>query len=528
MFLAVLIVGVSLALSIGPAWDEPDNIFSGGQYWNFFQSGFKPSILLEKDAGASIFGNIIYTQEPDLARYPPIPNYVGTAFAVIGHQFGMQMTGPNVIVAFHIATVVFFAILVVTVYAFGGLMGLPIAGRLFAACAIFLYPTMFGHGLSDLKDTAQVALFTLSLYLLLRSLVAETLEKHASGVINKFTITGAIVWGLAIATKFNAVYVQVIAGVWIVCTGLPALFTHDRKNPKLFGQAVGTIFIYAVIGLTVAFIVWPYLWFDPVHRIVEVVRYFTTVGQGYQIFWNGTLYQVGVGKSLWWYPWANLLLATPIVVLFAIGLGFLRSVAGIFLKHKENRIPFLLILWILIPLSRAIMPSAAFYDGIRHFMEVLPPLMLLAAFGVGTLISGRWRWVLPLAAVIIIGYLIVIDVNYAPYSSGYFNAFAANPNVLYDRDIEALSVHEAMQYLDTNYTGARVWVPIGGHLSWYYLKAGDEYVYNSGDADSIVLVNKSSHFSEKEFVATLGGAYVPVYTVTRQGAVFAWVFRKKE
>jgi hypothetical protein len=128
----------------------------------------------------------------------------------------------------------------------------------------------------------------------------------------------------------------------------------------------------------------------------------------------------------------------------------------------------------------------------------------------------------------IIGYLIFIDINYVPYSSGYFNAFAVNPNIQYDRDIEALSVHEAMQYLDANYPPSRVWVPIAGHLSWYYLKAGDQYVYNSGEADSIVLVNKSSHFSEKEFVATLGGAYVPVYSVTRQGAIFAWVFRKKE
>lgn len=479
LFFCVCAIGIVLIPKIGPSWDEPDNIYSGGQYARFFQLRLDPAILTSRQKSASIFSDQIDSLEPSLARYPPIPNYVGTVLALLAPV----STGAHIIIAFHLATLLFFALLVATVYRFGILLGLPVWGSLFAAAATFLYPTLFGYGLSNIKDTAQVSLFTLSLYYLMKG---------------RF-VKGSMFWGLALASKFNAIYVPII---WF--------FASNKRK----------FFVGVFIGLFTAFLVWPYLWFDPISRAVEVVRYFTTVGSGYMIFWNGVLYQVGVGRVLWWYPWANILLATPIPLLILVVIGVIREI-------REKR-GFLLI-WILVPTLRAFLPHAAFYDGMRHFLEILPAFMLLAAVGLTQLVKlvKLGKLGKTILAAVILGQLVYINVQYFPYSTGYLNAFARDPNTRFDRDIEALSVKEAMDYLHTTYGNIVVWSPFGGHLSWPYLRELDVYDFTSKLADSVIFVNKSSHITEKDFLVQLGPSYRLDHVIRRGNAIFGWVYRRK-
>lgn len=468
LFLIVFMTGFLLVPEIGPAWDEPDNIYSGGQYVNFFSRGVFSS---------SIFNNTIYTQESALARYPPIPNYVGTAIALLS---GAD-TSHTIIVAFHVATVLFFALLVVVVYKFGLLLGISHGASLFAASITFLHPTLFGHGLSNLKDTAQVSLFTLALYVLVRK---------------KF-IAGGLSWGVALATKFNAIYVPII---W-------ALGTMHKKK----------LLIILPIGLITAFVVWPYIWFDPIGHTVEVIRYFTTVGQGYKLFWNGVLYEVGTGGMLWWYPWTNILLTTPLPLLVLEFIGFLWVV-----HNKNQRI---LAVWFVFPLLRAFLPTAAFYDGMRHFMEILPAGSLIAAIGLQKI--GATTIHRHIVSPLILIHLLFINITYFPYSTGYLNVIARDPNVRFDRDIEALSIKEAISRVHNTFDSMTLWSPIGGHLSWYYLNTDDRYVYSSSEADTIILVNKSSHIRKNEFEPLIADQFTLFSEVRRGDAVFAWIYRKK-
>lgn len=470
LFLGVFVVGMFLSPRIGPAWDEPDNIYAGGQI-------LAPSLVEGR----------IYTQEPSFSHYPPVPNYVGMMIALAGERLGWVKTPHDIIVAFHFAAALFFALLVATMYRFGRLLGLSVWSSVFAAIATFLYPTLFGHGYSNIKDIAQASLFTVSLYYLVRG--------------GKGVIIGGVVWGLGLAAKFNAIYVPIIWGIWML---------FSRKKLLFIAYS---LFLIASIGAIAAVAVWPYLWGDPIGRASEVVRYFTTVGQGYRAFWDGTLYQVGVGNVLWWYPWANLLLVTPVPLLILGALGGLREI-------RERR--GLLLLWLVVPMVRAFLPNAAFYDGLRHFLEVLPAWVLLAAIGMEQLGRlGRWG-----VGALVVGQLLFINVTYFPYSTGYYNVLAKNPNVRFDRDIEALSVKEGIEYLHTKYGAIRLWSPIGGHLSWYYLMPEDRYVYSGSEADSIILVNKSSHIRQTEFDKDSTKSFVLDHVIRRGDAIFAWVYRK--
>lgn len=506
LFLGVFLFGAVASRGIGPAWDEPDNIFSGGQYATFFRNGLNPSILSRRDPDASAFGERIYTQEPAIARYPPIPNYVGTLITTIQNA-GSNPSGRDIIASFHVATALFFALLVATTFRFAVLLGFSVWESLLAALLTFTYPTLFGHGLSNLKDTAQIALFTLTLYYLVRFTRLRQMRD---------LIAGSVVWGLALASKFNAIYIPIIWMCW-------TLLIKRRKTvsfaPHFFTVLSG--------GLAVMIMVWPYLWFDPTGRIGEVIAYFTTVGRGYRLFWDGTLYQVGVGQILWWYPFANIMLGTPLPLLILLVSGVWSGIHSIRVHTRHQELVYLLLCWITVPLLRAFLPNAAFYDGMRHFMEIIPALMLLSVFGLRYLRTlGNLGRFAPLVALLVLAQLTVINVLYFPYSTGYLNMLARNANGRFDRDIEALSVKEAVDYVHRKYGRMTVWSPIGGHLSWYYLTPKDRYVYSASEADTVILVNKSSHIREKEFVEALPKRLALTHVIMRDGAVFAWIYRQ--
>ncbi len=501
VFFVVVGLGFVLVPSIGVSWDEPDNIYAGGVYWNFFVQGGDPRVFEQANIPtSSYFGNTIYSQNTDLHRYPPVPNYVGTAISAIARSAGWGNTAVAIMRSFHWATVLFFALLTVTVFRFGRLLGLNYGASLFGALGALFYPTLFGYGFSNLKDTAQAAMFTLTLYYLVRA------ELVAS---KKDLLVGGALWGLALATKFNAIYVPIIWGLWFLVLG------KRRAMPV-------RVLTVVAIGLVTSFLVWPYLWFDPVGRSLSVIRYFTSVGEGFAIFWNGQLFHVGIGQPLWWYPWANLVVVTPLPILI---LSIIGTVAVGFGLLRGKKLHSVLLIWLVVPFLRAMLPRAAFYDGLRHFLEVLPAVILLAAEGLD-IFARQWRKTATVVAVVTIGYLIFVNITLFPYSSGYYNELARNANTNFDRDIEALSVGEAMDWLHNRYGAVRVWARIGGHLAWYWVRSGDTYVYGPETADFIILVNKSSHITRPDFEKYIGPAFRLDHVVSRSDAILAWIYKR--
>lgn len=509
LFFLVLVVGFGLSPSIGPAWDDPDNIFSGGVYVNFIQHGFDSAYFHNLTDKASAYGDWIVPNDRLTARYPPVPNYVGVLFVLVAQVLHIPVTAQVIIVAWHLAAVFFFAMLVSMTFRFGLLLGLSAVSSLFASLAVFMYPQLFGHGFSNLKDTAQAALMITSLYYLVRA-TKDNAVKRIDFII------GAVIFGLGLATKFNAIYVPVIWGIWRL-----VMSRNSIVRTVFYG------FCIVVIGLVTMFAVWPFLWFDLVPHIIEVVKYFTTVGQGYRIVWDGIWNNVGVGKSLWWYPGMSYLYTTPLLLLCLVGWGCIVVCR----QHAQKPSWVILPIWILIPLVRTLSPWSAFYDLTRHFMEIIPATLLMAAIGLEWFFRKKRHFValgIMLVAVII-GQMISINATYFPYSTGYYNVLARNPNVNFDRDILALSVKETMDYVHRRYGNVRIFFTIGGHLSRYYLTQEDRYINaDQGQGDIIIVVNKASHFQIADFVAKFLGGYTMIHDIHRGDAVFAWIYKRNE
>jgi hypothetical protein len=195
---------------------------------------------------------------------------------------------------------------------------------------------------------------------------------------------------------------------------------------------------------------------------------------------------------------------------------------------KQKSILILLPIWILVPLLRTLSPWTAFYDQLRHFLEIIPALMLLAALALEW-IAQKWRYVAIVIAVAALIELVSINTALFPYSTGYYNAFAASPNVNFDRDIEGLSIKEGMDWLHRRYGSLHVWAPIAAHLVWPYLTPSDRYVFDPENGpDSVIVINKQSHRADSSMVWFVAHEkdFTRVYTIGRGDAIFGWVYRK--
>lgn len=523
LFIGYALLAVVFSPFVGVSWDEPDNIWASGVYINFFRSGMNPSILIDNDSSVSYFHNKIFTQVAELRRYPPVPLYLGAIIVLLWERFAGELSAQQIITAFHMASGAFWAILGVSAYYFARLFKISLVGSLLASLLIAFHPLLFGYGLSIIKDSAQVALFTLSLFLLVNAKV------HDKPI---FLFLGALVWGSAMATKMNAIYVPIIWGLWRITR----MFLFDRHR---WAQEARYLFqdvcVVGIGGITAMILFWPYLWKDPIGHFLEVFSYFLNVGKGYAVFWDGSLYKVGIGESLPWYPLAHILVGTPILSLVFISVGIITSAIFLLKRKKTDYSCFLLLFfWIAVPLGRSLSPYAAFYDGARHFLEVIPPIVLVSGWGIDNVSKIISRYIggasrgYALIGLTIVSYLFVLHAFFFPYSAGYVNAFIRDPNAVVERDIAGLSMKEAVRKIDELVDEPkRLFAPIAGHLSWYYLNKNDMYVYSLSEANVAILVNKSSHVQKQAFDAQAKDLFEERYAITRGNSVFAWIYTRK-
>lgn len=535
LFCSVFLIGVVAAPSIGASWDEPDNIFAAGVYVKYIQNGFDPSILqLRQNQNASAYGDKIFTQNTDLERYPPVPLLLGAVGVSLIERVLGPRTGAQIIELFHMVSGLFLGITAVSVYFLSKRLKLNTLESFCVAVITVLTPTLFGHGLSTIKDSAQVALFVTTLYFLVS--FSYTSKR-------KFLVFGAISWGLAIATKFNAVYIPVIWLIWnfLIHTSVFSLQKKKEKSSLLstlgFFVLLPSLFL-VVIGLLTMVVVWPYLWHNPIERLQEVIRYFTTVGTGYQIIWMGQKYHVGTGTSLWWYPIGSYIISTPFSLLIVFGVGIVSVIVSLIYRTSERAKALLLLLWLIIPLARIFSSTAAYYDGIRHFLEIFPVISIICVIGIKKIGEGidrlfKQKRTVSLGFVVVSSLIIVqlasILIQYFPYSSGYINRLVPKSSTLMDRDFSGLAIYEAVRYVEEHYKSSALWVPIAGHLSWYYVRPDyqDLYVYTPQDADTVIFINKPSHSSVHELTGLLPPEYELVHEIKRGGNVFGWIYRRR-
>ncbi len=353
LILGLLAVGIPALDQYNVTWDEAlGDLFFGQRYLSFFTT-FDDAYL---DFAANPYPE---SHRPDLRLSPfrdrpwehyPVGATLGAATSTV---LARGLGWLDAYDGYH-AVNLLLASLLIWVFTpflaerFGWLAATAAIGLLLSS------PRIFFHLMANIKDFPLMVIYTLTVVVFYRAWQA--------GSTRGLLAAGAL-WGVALGTKANALFLPLVPLGLAVLGGLPETWNGRRRRLLLTGLGAGAL------GGVVLIVIWPYLWADPVGRLIENLR-FIALRKG----WTRPESIAPVFQAI--------LLTTPPVFLAFFGVGLVPI-----LKRAWRRQPdaLLLIVWIGAVLGRYLVPQAVNYDGVRHFLELFPAMAAVAGVGVASL-----------------------------------------------------------------------------------------------------------------------------------------------
>ncbi len=333
----------------------------------------------------------------------------------------------------------------------GRRVGGPRAGLvalvLLAAC-----PLYYGHMFMNPKDSP----FAVAMAIFLLGLV-RAFEQYPRLSI----ATGAL-----LGTGFGLSFGSRIMGAFGALEALAALALLFAIECRAHGmQAAGTrlgrfllaLVPVAVLAYALMALVWPWSVLDPLNpfRAVEYFSHFFE--KPWQELFDGRLTSVPAMPR----SYVPTLFALKLPAILSV-LGFGGAAGALVAAFKRDvaanrRAVFLLVaLAALLPLAVTIVLRPAMYNGIRHFVFVLPPLAVLGGLAGVFLFEIAWRWsrfaAVAAAAVFVAGVSMPVIAmgRLHPYEYTHFNWFSGGVAGAHDRymlDYWGLSFKQASQAL---------------------------------------------------------------------------------
>ncbi|MCA6110219.1 glycosyltransferase family 39 protein [Bradyrhizobium cenepequi] len=307
----------------------------------------------------------------------------------------------------------------------GRRVGGPLAG-LAALLLLALCPTFYGHMFMNPKD----APFAVAMVILLMGLV-RLVEEYPAASPRTILIVGFGA-GLSLGCRVLGGLALIYAAVGF----LPLLLEEVREQglreaAYRFAHAVyvllpGLIFGYLVMGL-----IWPWSIMEPGHPL-EAVTYFSHFFEKpWKEMFDGAL--VSVPDMPWSYLPTLFALQLPEVLLgllIAAVVMSLMSLSRADVAARRKTILLMLTLAATLPLVVAMVKRPALYNGIRHFIFVIPPMAVLAGFAFARTMDWlgekRRSWQPVALAVFTFGLLLPLSemIRLHPYQYTHFNHIA--------------------------------------------------------------------------------------------------------
>ena len=450
----------------GVAWDESVQARYGDLSLDYFASGFH-------DRSYAEFWNL---------------RYYGALFEMVASALG-RLDPARALDIRHACIAATWVLAVLAAIRFARLLDLALVPA-FACLALATLPAFYGHAFQNSKDMPFAAAFAWSM-------VAIATWLGRSRPSWRDAALAGVMMGLVIAVRVGGVLVFGFLAVGLACRwwlgigsvaagALPGL---ERSAPgeaggedlprgggreerlaaarRLLRLAAQTA-VVAAIAWALMVATWPFAQEAPIRNPLEALAVATAFPVRFPVLFEGGylpsdalpgryLGQLLVMKT----PPALLGLALGALVAAILALPIVRA-------EPRTRPPratlalVLLVAWVVLPPALFALGRPAAYDGMRHFLFVLPGVALLAACGAAGIVSlvesPRLRQVATCALALILVDPIVDLVRLHPYQMTYFNQFAGGVGRawrLYDTDYWATSYREGMEWIHGQVGGGR-------------------------------------------------------------------------
>ncbi|MCC8981191.1 glycosyltransferase family 39 protein [Bradyrhizobium acaciae] len=304
-------------------------------------------------------------------------------------------------------------------------VGGPLAG-LAALLLLALCPTFYGHMFMNPKD----APFAVAMVVLIMGLV-RLVEEYPAPSPRTILIVG-LGAGLSIGCRV----LGGLALIYAVVGFIPLWIEEYRKQgareaTHRFAHVVYVLLPGLALGYLVMGLIWPWSIMEPGHPL-EAVTYFSHFFEKpWKEMFDGAL--VSVPDMPWSYLPTLFALQLPevlLVLLTAAVVATLMSLSRKDVTAKRKSIMLMLTLAATLPLVIAMVKRPALYNGIRHFIFVIPPMAVLGgvafARGMDWLGDNRRAWQPAALAVFAFGLLLPLSemIRLHPYQYTHFNHIA--------------------------------------------------------------------------------------------------------
>ena len=325
------------------------------------------------------------------------------------------------------------------------------SGAWFSGLALLGMPSLFGHAFNNPKD---LPLACAAVWLLHAAVFTATRRRADWRTI--LQLGGAV--GFVLAMR---------PGAWFLCALLGLLpfaaFWRARKisggwNVKLLFRPLPILFAAFCLGWLLMILLWPSAWQSPILHPIKAAGFAAHFDEHYPVLLRGKVFTSN--RLPWDYLLTYLALTLPLPLL-VFGLWGHVVLWRKFFRTTTKAATVLGVLFVLwFPLMVFILVRPNVYDGMRHFLFVLPPLAALAGTAAADFLR-RCQTMIPRefllpGIVLLLLSAVPVMARLHPYENVFFNALAGPRETLnerYETDYWFSSYREAARWI--NETQAR-------------------------------------------------------------------------
>jgi hypothetical protein len=412
------------------------------------------------------------------------------------------------------------------------------AGGVLSLLFLALTPVYYGHSFYNAKDIPFAALCALATAAILACDGWPTVRWGR-------VVRAGVLVGLAAAVRVGGLVLLGFAlALWLAIlllrAGAPAAWPSARDVLRLaraWGAALAA-------GWTAMIAFWPWAMLDPLRNPFKAWGRFARYWEDMPIFYDGRLQPANQVSRFYLPNWFALTMPELYVVAFvlgAVGLVLLRRRGPLGVDARRSliqavwlgSIPVLLV-------TGAVVNRMPLYDGLRHFLFLVPILAVLAGISVAAFLrcpAPRLAKRAGVAVLVAACFLTLVDmVRLHPYEAVYFNRLWAGGMKSgvehYEGDYWCLTYKEGSQWLLERYEGAqcREKIRVAGHS---VLQQIEVYMQESEEGRRlfapVVVADRPDYImATTRFQDHLRTPGKPVFTVQREGATLFYLFEVRK
>lgn len=314
---------------------------------------------------------------------------------------------------------------------------------LLSATILLLTPRFTGHAFNNSKDVP----FALGVIVCMAALAPVFVDRDHSW---RRVLLAGLALGLALSVRPGGILLLALFFVGMSALGRWTLGPPPAGLSKQARQA-------AILGVAwiVLFLCWPWAQEHPLRSLSDAASLAVSFPVPIPVLFEGRI--VASHDLPWYYLPKFLLLTTPptLLALFVVGtvVSIVRALRD--RRSRETALSGITLMWFFLPVAIFVARRPPVYDGLRHFLFILPALAVLAAVGANEVRRLVARRAGSVAGWAIVGALVLLPVKdlvrLHPYQMTYFNGLAGGLREAagrYETDYWIAGYREAMQWLN--------------------------------------------------------------------------------